>query len=216
MLIVPSLFHRKSLYHLSLLTSFDALRILSDLASHHKANNANHATKNADSSDSERGSNCHVCTLFYDQGGSKSIRSTTKLTPEKFTGVWLVVAENAVRYWNIGRGRKSRVSSRDAVLILLTVLRHEQQLDFTARRFGVSKNTFKRLIVGSVNAVLGHTYELCVEHTEEKWKKFKWIRDTRTYRNFDYACCDTEMTFQHVCRSSDSVAKRKKEFFGKA
>lgn len=96
--------------------------------------------------------------------------------------------------------------------MLLTVLKHLQQWDFMARLFSMNGSTFKRLIVGLLNPGVEHTYEICVQRTDEQRKMFKCIREKKMFRNFDYASYAKVVTVQQSCRPIGSVAAEKAVF----
>lgn len=72
------------------------------------------------------------------------------------------MAEQVARYWNNGRETQFRFSGRDDLLMLPVVFNYGQRWDFMVRLFGVNGSTFERPIVGFINSVLKHTYEVCV------------------------------------------------------
>lgn len=67
---------------------------------------ANHTTQETDNSGIESGSDCPTLNAFFGQRSPDSVKSMTSFVPEKFEGVWLLMAEHVARFWNTGRGRR--------------------------------------------------------------------------------------------------------------
>lgn len=195
---------------MSLPSSVDTLRILSNRTNQHqKDTETNPAEQNTDSSDEESGSNCPTFTTSYDQWGSEAVQSMANFTPKKFTRVRLLIAEYDASIWNTGRERNFHVRDRYALPQLVTVLKHKHHWNLIARLFGMNESTFERFTVGFFNAVLDQTHKVYVQRTVENWKAFKCVWNKKMFRNFDCACYATDLTFQQGCRLSGSATENK-------
>lgn len=74
-------------------------------------------------------------------------------TLEEFESESLLMVGHVARYWNTGDKRKSRLSSRDALLTHLSVIKYGQQWKFMAKLFDINGNVFDRFIINFLSAV---------------------------------------------------------------
>ena len=191
------------------------LETLRQVAAQHATEIANHADDDVVSSDEESDSNSPIYDSFYDQGGPEAIKSMTNFGPPQFTDIWLAVSTFVSANWNTGRGRKTKVEAKDVLFMMMTVLKHGQQWDFTARLFKMKTCTFERIISGFINMLAPHLYETCVRKLEEKWTVAKLRSSNTTFQHFHMARYATDVTFQQSYRPSGSMAEGKKYFSGK-
>lgn len=94
-------------------------------------------------------------------------RSYENFLLEEFTAIWLKMTEKNLNTWNTGRIRKIKISGRDALVMLFKVVEHGQQWNFMAKLFGMSGNTFERIMVEVLKAASAHMYQVCVQCVQE-------------------------------------------------
>ena len=63
-----------------------------------------------------------------------------------FTEIWLSVCTFLSPNWNRGRGRKTNIQAKAALFMMIIVLKHGHQWEFTASVFEMKPPTFERLI----------------------------------------------------------------------
>ena len=170
------------------LTAYDAtrdLRLLEDAAIERQTTLAEYDRASAPvESDDENDSDCPIFDLFYDSGGSRSIVKMTNFTPRKFLAIWNAVSGDVMQKWNVGRGRKSQYTGKDALFMLLTVLKHGGSWDSLAQMFKIKGLTFGKIICRFMNIVWEVSYELMVERVGKQWKMAQCFSSNRTCTNF--------------------------------
>ncbi|KAH9118796.1 hypothetical protein LEN26_011928 [Aphanomyces euteiches] len=93
----------------------------------------------------------------YASQGTQAFITMTKLSLSVFNRLWSLCECEANAAWYEGRGRKNRVSAKDAFFMLLTLLKHYNTWDKHAADFGISLLTFEKMVVrmmGLVKSVL--------------------------------------------------------------
>ncbi|ETV77221.1 hypothetical protein H257_09108 [Aphanomyces astaci] len=65
-----------------------------------------------------------IFDAFLETQGANGIHTMTNFSPSEFNVLWADVRIYVTKHWNVGSGRKSEVSARDLLLMLLTSLKH--------------------------------------------------------------------------------------------
>lgn len=66
--------------------------------------------------------------------------------PGELEYLWSMFGNFVATHYNVGRGRRSDVSGKDAFLMVLTVLKYGGDWHFLAKLFGKKVPTFETLI----------------------------------------------------------------------
>lgn len=152
-----------------------------------------------------------VIDSYMQHGGNKTMTSMTNFTVTEFDNVWSTVEDVMVPAWTLGRGRRSRVTPKDAFFMALAVLKHYDTWEKHALDFGMKAPTFEKLmqkVYTITEPVLFAKYvkEVTMHEQVEKQKQF---------RNYPYALYATDVKFQPAYRPSGRFSEQKRYFSGK-
>ena len=139
----------------------------------------------------------------------------TNFEPAEFEEIWLLVEEFISQNYNVGRGKKSEVTGKDALFMLMTVLKYGGQWDMLARIFLMKGPTFERLITRFARLVSEQLYKIFVVDLTGPIS-MRTLRETNsTFREFPEALYAVDVTFQQSFRPSGSINEGKIFFSGK-
>ncbi|KAH9109279.1 hypothetical protein AeMF1_015637 [Aphanomyces euteiches] len=83
----------------------------------------------------------------YANQGTQAFITMTNLSLTEFNRLWSLCECEGNAAWYEGRGRKNRVSAKDAFFMLLTLLKHYNTWDKHAADFGISLPTFEKMVM---------------------------------------------------------------------
>ena len=192
-----------------------AVEALSDITNRHVDDIENHIDDEVLDTDEENDSNCPIYDSFYNDGGSQSIKAMCNFDSTQFFELWIMIEDYVSKNWNVGRGKRTQYKAQDVLFMTLTVLKHGQQWNFTARLFSIKCSTFERLITGFLRMISETLFNLCVARVEEKWTMAKCRQEERAFSNFHYARYAVDVTFQQSNRPSGNISEGKRYFSGK-
>ena len=123
-----------------------ALNLLAEVSLRHEQEIANYSANVNQNMEDDLDSNSPYFDEFYNEGGAKAIKELTNFYPAQFEEIWLIVQEFITKNYNSGRGKRCKVSGKDILLMLMTVLKHGGQWDLLGRIFNIKGPTFERMI----------------------------------------------------------------------
>ena len=156
-----------------------------------------------------------ILESIYMAEGNQGLMTMTNFSSEEFDALWNQLRDHVLCNWNIGRGRKSKFSPKDVLLMLLSVLKRGEAWDVMAMSFGISPPSFEKLIMVFLNVVSEFCYENFVEGVQEKWNMTRLSEKNRLFRNKPWALYATDVRFQQSNRPSGNHAESKAWFSGK-
>ena len=122
----------------------------------------------------------------------RALRTMTNMTVVEFNTLWQIVEEALVVKWNVGRGRRSTVTPKDAFMMALCVLKHYDTWDKHAQYFNMNVATFEKMIVRVfeiTSPVLFGEFVNPVTMTSQRANK-------KAFTNYPYALYVTDVKFQ--------------------
>lgn len=168
-----------------------------------------------ETSDNENGTECPHFDRFYEEGGAEAIIKLTNFDPEQFLRIWGNLSPFVAAEYNVGRGRKSPISGKDAFFMVLVVLKHGGAWDFLAKIFGLKGPTFEAFINKFVNLISFEMYSIAVNALAKKYKMGKLLERKTVFKTFPYARYATDVTFQQSYRPSGSLQEAKRYYSAK-
>ncbi|ETV66071.1 hypothetical protein H257_17342 [Aphanomyces astaci] len=90
---------------------------------------------------------------FITDLGSEGIRTLTNFTVTEFETLWSFVDTAMQSAWMEGRGRRSPTSTKDAMFMALTVLKHFSSWEKHAADYGFKAPTFEKLIMRVLSVI---------------------------------------------------------------
>lgn len=165
-----------------------------------------------DESDTEADSPCPIFDRFYEEGGAEGIKQMSHFDPMQIEKMWLEIFEHVSATYNVGRGRRSDVSGKDAFFMTLVVLKHGGLWDELARGFNMKGPTFERLITRYVVLISDYMYNLHVRHCAAYYTMKRLKRNNLQFENFPNARYATDVTFQQANRPGVLCKKARSTF----
>ncbi|RHZ28019.1 hypothetical protein DYB31_012287 [Aphanomyces astaci] len=139
----------------------------------------------------------------------------TNFSPSEFNVLWADVRIYVTKHWNVGSGRKSEVSARDLLLMLLTSLKHCGSWDVVAVTFKQHSPTFQKRTMSFVKALHPFLLRKYVTTVGEKYSMALLTTSGHQFANFPFVRYATDVTFQQTNVPSGSYAEKKTYFSGK-
>lgn len=121
-------------------------QVLSDITCQHASEIPNSIADEYGTFNEKSETNAPVFDCFYNEGGSGATKFTTDFKSVELTEIWMAVSAFTSAHGNTGRRRKTSFHSKDVLLMVLTVLKYGQHWNFTARLFGMKRNTFEQVM----------------------------------------------------------------------
>ena len=152
-----------------------------------------------------------VFEKFLIDGGPAAIKSLSTFSIEEFGIIWQLVEQDLVAKWTTGKGRKCKVSPKDAFLMLLCVLNHYDTWNKHALDFDLKPSTFEKMIMKVMDIIepifrTNFINQITIAEQESSGKCF---------RNYPYALYATDVKFQPCCRPSGRFNEQRHYFSGK-
>lgn len=193
-----------------------ALNLLSDIALRREEDIANYSVeRDQQSSDEESDSPCPYFDQFLNQGGDGAIQDMCNFTALEFEQLWNLLESFIKTHYNVGRGKKSHVTGKDALFMFLAVLKHGGHWDVLGRVFKLKGPTFERMITKFVLMISGHMYELFVTNLAAEFTMHELNTYNQRFRYYPEALYAVDVTFQQSFRPSGAIQEGKLYFSGK-
>lgn len=98
--------------------------------------------------------------------------------------------------WNTGRGRRSSVKPKDALFMMLTVLKNAGHWYFVGRLLKIKGPTFERLVISEIIFSWELFFNVVVRKTDNRFTISKISSDQTLFKKFLCALYATDVTFQ--------------------
>ena len=141
--------------------------------------------------------------------------ATCNFTLAEFEEIWALLNEDVVAKYNTGRGRKSKTTAKDALLMLLAVLKQGELWDLMAKGFDMSATVFKKLISTLLTIVSGLAYQVFVKDFADKYTMEQLITKNKQFQHFPTSLYAVDVRFQQTNRPTGNYAEAKVWFSGK-
>ncbi|ETV63904.1 hypothetical protein H257_19163, partial [Aphanomyces astaci] len=112
-------------------------------------------------------------------------------------------------HWNTGSGRKSEVTGRDLLLMMLTSLKHCGSWDIVAAVFKQKSATFQKRVLIYIGFLHPFFMRKYVAVPAEKWTMSQLAANGDRFTNYPYARYATDVTFQQTNVPAGSYAEKK-------
>ncbi|RHY26367.1 hypothetical protein DYB32_007688 [Aphanomyces invadans] len=175
---------------------------------------ARYSTARHDDDGDQDESTSPIYDAHLDSQGPDGIHILTNFSPSEFTLLWAEVRNHIARHWNVGSGRKSDVSARDMLFIVLTSLKHCGTWDIVAAVFQQTV-TFEKRVMTYLDVLDAFLYRKFVEAAAKTWTVTRLASMNQRFVNFPHARYATDVTFQQTNIPSGSYAEKKLFFSGK-
>lgn len=130
-------------------------------------------------------------------------------TVEEFLDIYTLV-EDAIEE-NIGRGRRSKITKKDKLVMVLCHLKHYEILDRMKITFCISKAYLYKILNETIIAITPVLYDYYVVHLEDRLEK----ENEDEIEEFPEAKYVMDATFQEIWTPMGSFQERKQYFSGK-
>lgn len=80
--------------------------------------------------------------IIYNTGGSETVIQMTNFEVNEFCKLWLLLQNYGTKSKNVGRGRKSKLSRKRLLILVLTAPKHGWHWDEFGRLFAISGPIF--------------------------------------------------------------------------
>ncbi|KAG6952323.1 hypothetical protein JG687_00013076, partial [Phytophthora cactorum] len=112
--------------------------------------------------DTDVTSTCPILDDIYRDGGADAVLRLTNISPRELNVLWFSLRNHVVRYWNVGRGRRSTFAAKDVFFMLLVVMKCGGTWGMLARIFRIKTPTFIKTITGFIKVVAPKLHEAWV------------------------------------------------------
>ncbi|ETV64396.1 hypothetical protein H257_18702 [Aphanomyces astaci] len=189
--------------------------LLNNLEMQRQAKRTRYSTHLADEPDTDTDSIAPIYDAFLKAQGLEGILTMTNFSPSEFNILWADVRSHLFKHWNVGSGRKSEVTARDLLLMLLTSLKHCGAWDVVAAVFKQKVDSFEKRVMKFLTVLYPFVMRKYVTAVGEKWTMSQLAVGGHQFKNFPYARYATDVTFQQPNVSSGSYAEKKLFYSGK-
>ncbi|KAF0702525.1 hypothetical protein AaE_015869 [Aphanomyces astaci] len=189
--------------------------LLNNLEMQRQAKRTRYSTHLADEPDTDTDSIAPIYDAFLEAQGPEGILTMTNFSPSEFNILWADVRSHLFKHWNVGSGRKSEVTARDLLLMLLTSLKHCGAWDVVAAVFKQKVATFEKRVMKFLTVLYPFVMRKYVTAVGEKWTMSQLAAGGHQFKNFPYARYATDVTFQQTNVPSGSYAEKKLFYSGK-
>lgn len=137
-----------------------------------------------------------VMNSFLNAQGSRAVLKMTNFAVRQFHRIDDRLHVHIMESWNYERGYKTQVQPKNAIFMLLTVLKHGGRWDLTAKPFKFRTPTFEQLIQIILNVITEFAYKKLIEELAQQWSMEKLSSSNKSFQSFPYICYATDVTFQ--------------------
>ncbi|ETV91510.1 hypothetical protein H310_13906 [Aphanomyces invadans] len=177
------------------------LALLENLEQQRQAKRTRYPTHGAEEPDEDADSTAPVYDMFLESQGPNGIHSMTNFSPAEFNLQWSDVRNHAFKHWNVGSGRKTEVSARDMLLMLLTPLKHCGTWDVVAAVFKQKTATFEKRVKTFLRKY--------IQSIGEKWSMLQLVSTAHHFQSIPFARYAMGETFQQTNIPCGSYAEKK-------
>ena len=161
-----------------------ALQILVEAAIGREASLAQYPCEPQAETDEENDSDSPILDTFCNNGGGSAIVQLTNFTVKEFIQLYGKFRTFLANNYNVGRGRRSQYTAKDALSMVLATLKHGGQWDYLGQTFKMKGATFERLVTGFILMISTIFYELFVLEKAERWPMERLLDEKRAFKHF--------------------------------
>ncbi|RQM29211.1 hypothetical protein B5M09_011706 [Aphanomyces astaci] len=191
------------------------MALIEDLEQQRRDKLARFTTVRQEEPDEDADSNSPIYDAFLSTQGPEGIFSLTNFSPSEFDLLWADLRHFVSKNWNVGSGRKSEVTARDLLLMMLASMKHCGKSDVVALVFSQKPPTFEKRVLGYIKAVHPFFMRSYVAQLAEQWSMKNLIASGNQFKNFPFARYATDVTFQQTNTPCGSYAEKKHYYSGK-
>ncbi|RHY74758.1 hypothetical protein DYB30_014133 [Aphanomyces astaci] len=192
-----------------------AVALLDNLEQQRQANCGRYPTVRPEEPDEDPDSASPIYDAFLETQGANGIHTMTNFSLSEFNVLWADVRTYFTKHWNVGSGRKSEVSARDMLLMLLTSMKHCGSWDVVAVTFKQHSPTFQKRTMSFAKALHPFVLRKYVTTVGERCSMALLTTSGHQFANFPFVRYATDVTFQQTNVPSGSYAEKKTYFSGK-
>lgn len=193
-----------------------ALRVLGELQEKRDEEMAKFASEAIhEESDIESDSTSPLFDSFYANGGSKTLLQMTNFNAREIDHLWHRCRTVLSTKFTLGRGKKTEVSPKDILFIVLCVIKAATNWDLMGEIFDKKGPTLQRLFSRAVDILSPVLYKDCVVGHMTKLSMTNLISKRAQFKNFPCALYATDVIFQQANRPSGNMLEGKLYFSGK-
>ncbi|RHY15104.1 hypothetical protein DYB32_010790 [Aphanomyces invadans] len=164
-----------------------AVALLQNLEQQRHAKRARYPIVRPEETDHDPESTCPVYDTFLDTQGAEGIHILTNFSPTEFNSLWAELRGCIAKHWNVGSGRKSDVSSRDLLLMLLTALKHCGSWNVVAVTFKQPPPSFQKRTLNFAKMIHPYLMRRFVTSANDKYSMALLATCGHQFSNFPYA-----------------------------
>lgn len=150
---------------------------------------------------------CPILDGVYRDGGSEAVSRLTNFSPREFNTLWMSVRGHVLRYWNVGRGKRSTYAAKDVFFMLLAVMKCGGTWEMLSNIFQIKTPTFIKTITVFLRVVAPKLYDTWVAERADDQKMRSLVTSGHTFQHFPCALYATDVTFQQSNRPAGSMAE---------
>jgi len=152
-----------------------------------------------------------ILDIFVEECGLESILKITGFTIQEINSIYDPIELEVFSEWVSGKGKKPKVSPKDAFFMMLVVFKTYGSWDFHAANFRMKTATFLKTVSRIMNIVeplLAANYikKPCFDDLNEKRELFE---------NYNYALYAIDVRFQQSLKPTGNMNEVKNYFSGK-
>ncbi|KAL4164199.1 hypothetical protein KRP22_004819 [Phytophthora ramorum] len=155
----------------------------------------------------EVASSCPILEGIYRAGGAEAIVRLCNFSPRDITILWTSARSHVVRYWNVGRGKRSQFAGKDVFFMLLVVMKCGGTWETLSNIFQAKTPSFIKTILGFLEVVTSKLYDTWVAGYAGEQKMRSLVTAGHTFQLYPCALYATDVTFQQANRLSCSMAE---------
>ncbi|DAZ98743.1 TPA: hypothetical protein N0F65_003799 [Lagenidium giganteum] len=137
--------------------------------------------------------------------GPEGLARLTNFSAREVNGLWCDIAEDVLLSWNVGRGRRCKVTPKDVLFMVVVVLKVGGTWDALAAMFKMKGPTFEKMIMKFMVILEPIVYELCVAKPASELTMKKQHLSGQSFRNFPEAYYATDLKSQQCNRPSGNM-----------
>ncbi|KAF0766401.1 hypothetical protein AaE_002924 [Aphanomyces astaci] len=146
------------------------------------------------------------------ESGDEGFRVMTNFTAAEFQVLWDIIQVQLTARWTEGRGSKSKTSPKDALFMILTVLKHYQAWEkHEIIDFGFKAPTFQKMVLRVIE-VVEPVFSRYFVHTPTM---SELRAKNKLFDNYPYAMYATDVKFHPTERPGGRDGEAKVYFSGK-
>ncbi|ETV67324.1 hypothetical protein H257_16412 [Aphanomyces astaci] len=130
----------------------------------------------------------------------------TNFSPSEFNVLWADVRTYVTKHWNVSSGRKSEVSARDLLLMLLPSIKHCGSWDIVAVTFKQHSPTFQKRTMSFAKTLHPFLLRKYVTTVVEKYSMALLTTSGHQFANFPFVRYATDMSALSKQATEDRIA----------